>query len=159
MSRDKPIRSVPPEKLELYDRLIAMRPDIERKGATVPYTSVNGHMFSFLSASGSLALRLPSPERESFIELYKTSLVEAYGVLLKEYVQVPDELLQNTGELKKHLDASYAYVSSLKPKASKASAKTRAAAAAKGGKVPGSAKSARATKVGKPPRKKGSSAK
>ena len=135
MSRDKPVRTVPPEKLELYDRLIAMRPDIERKGATVPYTSVNGHMFSFLTASGLLALRLPAPQRDEFIRKYKTSLVEAYGVLLKEYVQVPDDLLRNTVELKQHLDQSYAYVSGLKPKPSKRPVKTgRTAKAAKTGK-------------------------
>jgi len=34
----------------------------------------------------------------------------------KEYVEVPDALLGKTGELKKYFDASYAYVSSLKPK-------------------------------------------
>jgi hypothetical protein len=144
MSRDKPVRSVPPEKLELYDHLIAMRPDIERKGATVPYTSVNGHMFSFLSASGSLALRLPGPERESFIKKYNTTLVKAYGIILKEYVEVPDKLLQNTVELKKHLDQSYSYVSGLKPKPTKAD---------KGSKVD------KATKTTRTTRKKGSSKK
>lgn len=156
MSRDKPIRSVPPEKLELYDRLIAMRPDIERKGATVPYTSVNGHMFSFLSASGSLALRLPAPEREAFIAKYRTSLVEAYGVILKEYVQVPDELLQNTVELKKHLDASYAYVSGLKPKTSRSARKAKTTKPAKKAKAPRTAAKPRAAK---PARKKGPSTK
>ncbi len=156
MSRDKPIRSVPPEKLELYDRLIAMRPDLERKGATVPYTSVNGHMFSFLSASGSLALRLPSPDREAFIEKYKTSLVEAYGVILKEYVQVPDELLQNTVELKRHLDVSYSYVSGLKPKTTRGS---KAARAAKGVTTRRAARSTKGSKVSKPARKKGPSTK
>ena len=51
--------SVPLEKLELYKKLVATNPKVEQKGATVPYTSVNGHMFSYLSKEGRLALRLP----------------------------------------------------------------------------------------------------
>ena len=37
----------PPAKVALYDRLIATDPTLERKGATVPYASVNGKMFTF----------------------------------------------------------------------------------------------------------------
>ena len=52
--------------LDLYNRLIATQSDVQRKGASMPYTSVNGHMFSFLTADGHLALRLPAAEREAF---------------------------------------------------------------------------------------------
>ena len=47
------------DKLALYEKLVATNPKVERKGATVPYTSVNGHMFSYLSKEAKLALRLP----------------------------------------------------------------------------------------------------
>ena len=47
----------------LYEELVATRPGLERKGKTMPYTSVNGHMFSFLTSEGTLALRLPQAER------------------------------------------------------------------------------------------------
>jgi hypothetical protein len=40
------------DKLALYDKLVATNPAIGRKGATVPYTSLNGHMFSYLSKGG-----------------------------------------------------------------------------------------------------------
>jgi hypothetical protein len=53
--------------LDRYDRLIATQPDVQRKGASVPYTSLNGNMFSFLTPDGHLALRLPSPDREAFL--------------------------------------------------------------------------------------------
>jgi len=43
-------------------------------------------------------------------------LHEAYGIVQKEYVTVPDALLAKTNELKKYLDVSYEYVKSLKPK-------------------------------------------
>jgi len=110
---------MPTSQLELYEKLVATNPKVERKGATVPYTSLNGHMFSYLSKEGKLALRLPAEEREAFLKKYKSKLCEAYGVVQKEYVEVPDTLLAKTAELKKYFDASYVYVSSLKPKPSK----------------------------------------
>jgi hypothetical protein len=111
---------IPADKLALYDKLIATHPEIERKGAANPYTSLNGHMFSLLlGPSGVMALRLPEGEREKFLKKYKTTLYEAYGAVMREYVTVPDALLKNTKALEKHLAVSYAYVKTLKPKASK----------------------------------------
>ena len=107
------------EKVELYDKLVATNPELVRKGDTIPYTSLNGNMFSYLSKSGSMALRLPSGQREAFLKKYKTTLHEAYGVIQKEYVTVPDGLLQRTEELEQYLEMSYAYVKTLKPKLTK----------------------------------------
>jgi TfoX/Sxy family transcriptional regulator of competence genes len=108
--------AVPSDKLELYEKLVATNPSVQRKGATVPYTSLNGHMFSYLSKQGKLALRLPAAEREAFLKKYKTKLCDAYGTVQTEYVEVPDSLLASTQELKRFFDCSYAYVGSLKPK-------------------------------------------
>ncbi len=106
------------KQLEHYERLVATNPNVERKGDTVPYTSLNGHMFSYLSKEGKLALRLPRAEREAFLKKYKTGLCEFYGKVQPEYVVVPDALLASTAELRKHFESSYAYVSTLKPKPS-----------------------------------------
>jgi TfoX/Sxy family transcriptional regulator of competence genes len=103
---------------DLYDRLIATNPKIDRKGAANPYTSLNGNMFTLLHQS-HLAIRLPEDKREDFMKKYKTKLVEAYGTVMQEYVAVPDTLLRNTKELKKYLDFSYEYVKTLKPKRTK----------------------------------------
>jgi hypothetical protein len=111
--------SIPADKQALYDKLLATNPKIERKGAANPYTSLNGHMFTYLNPSGTLALRLPEKEREEFLKKYKTSLFEAYGAVMKEYVTVPDSLFKNTKELQKHLEVSVAYIKSLKPKPTK----------------------------------------
>jgi len=119
MSRDKQKADIPPEKLELYDRLIRERPHIERKGVGLPYTSVNGHMFSFLSASGTLALRLPAESREEFMTRHRTTLFVAHGATLKEYVEVPEKLFAGTVGLLPYLDQSYQYAQSLKPKQQK----------------------------------------
>lgn len=108
--------TIPAAVLALYDKLVAENLNVERKGAAMPYTSVNGHMFSFLTKSGVLALRLPAEEREAFLKKYKTKLCEQHGVVLAEYVEVPDSLLKKTVELKKYFDLSYGYVGSLKAK-------------------------------------------
>jgi len=107
---------IPEDVLDLYDRLIATQPNVQRKGATMPYTSHNGHMFSFVTADGHLALRLLSAEREGFMARYRTGLCEQHGKLMKEYVEVPDNLLRNVDEMKQYFQTSYTYVSSLKPK-------------------------------------------
>ena len=107
---------ISPDVLDLYDQVIATQPDVQRKGAKMPYTSVNGHMFSFLTAGGHLALRLPATEREAFLVRYAAGLCEQYGKVMKEYVEVPDRLLRNVDELAQHFRTGYAYVSSLKPK-------------------------------------------
>ena len=103
-------------KLALYEKLIATNPAIERKGDTMPYTSLNGHMFSVLAKDGSLGLRLSKEDREEFIKKHNSELMKQYGVVMKEYVIVPDKLLANTKELEKYFDLSYEYVKSLKPK-------------------------------------------
>ncbi len=111
----------------LYEKLVATNPRVEVKGDTVPYTSLNGNMQSALHKDGTVALRLPSPEREAFLKKYKTTLAAHYGVVQPEYAVVPDTLLAKTAELKPHFDVSVAYVSSLKAKpTSKSKAKAPA---------------------------------
>ena len=50
------------------------------------------------------------------MEKYGTGPVVQYGKVMREYVEVPDELLGNTEELKKYFDISYSYIGTLKPK-------------------------------------------
>jgi hypothetical protein len=123
----KSVPNAPAESAALYDALLATNPEIERKGATMPYTSVNGNMFSLLTPDGTLGLRLPAADREAFLERYKTTMCEQYGAVMKEYVRVPPALLRDTAALAKYLDASYRYARSLKPKPT-----TRRAPAKKG---------------------------
>jgi TfoX/Sxy family transcriptional regulator of competence genes len=108
----------PSPQEELYDKLIATNPKIERKGAANPYTSLNGNMFTLLHES-RLAIRLPEDQRAEFLKKHKTTLFEAYGTLMKEYVAVPDTLLKNTKELRKYLEFSYEYAKTLKAKPTK----------------------------------------
>ena len=109
----------PQDKIDLYEKLITGIPGIERKGASMPYTSINGNMFSFIDKYGSCGIQLPEKEREDFIKKYKTKLFETQGTTLKEYVTVPEILLKNTKDLKKWFILSYTYAKSLKPKPTK----------------------------------------
>ncbi len=103
----------------LYDQLIATLPEVERKGKTMPYTSVNGNMFSFLTSEGTLALRLSAVDREKFIASFNAKPVIQHGVVIKEYVEVPQDLLTDTDKLSAYMKQSYNYASALKPKETK----------------------------------------
>ena len=105
------------DKVALYDKLNATRPEIERKGDANPYTAVTGNMFTNLLGSERLGIRLPEEERAKFLKKYGMTLLEAYGAVMKEYVAVPDGLLGKTKELARYLDLSFAYAGSLKAKA------------------------------------------
>lgn len=104
------------ERVALYNKMVASNPDAVLKGATIPYTSHNGHMYSFVTKEDIVGLRLPADERPKFLDKYKTKLVEQYGIVQKEYVVVPDGLLKKTAELVPYFEMSYKYVNSLKPK-------------------------------------------
>jgi len=121
----KAIASRRADNLKSYEKLVATRPDVDRKGDTMPYTSVNGHMFSLLTKDDGVILRLPAGERETFLKKYKATVPVLYCAVMKEYVDVPDALLKKTSELKKYFDLSYSYVSSLKPKPTAKKKKTK----------------------------------
>lgn len=112
-------KTVSKEQMEAYDRLLATHAEVERKGKNMLYTSVNGHMFTVFSTEAKLGIRLPKAEREAFIAAFNTSLLESYGTVMKEYVTVPDAMLEETETLEPYLRMSYEYVTSLKPKATK----------------------------------------
>lgn len=110
-----PKKKAPSGNEALYDQLIATIPEIQRKGDANPYTSLNGNMFTLLHQQ-RLAIRLPEAAREKFLKKYKTTLFEAYGTVMKEYVAVPDSLIAKTKELQPYLSVSYEYAKTLKTK-------------------------------------------
>jgi len=109
----KKTNTIPAAKVALYDKLIAADPSIERKGATIPYTSANGKMFTYLSPTGDLRLRLPEDERDAFMKKYRAKLALSNGVVMKEFVAVPPGLFARTAELKPYLAISRAYAERL----------------------------------------------
>ena len=113
----KPVAKAPPEQVAQYERLLATLPAFERKGAAMPYTSVNGNMFTILGADGVMGQRLSPADREAFMTEHGATLYEAYGAVMKEYVAVPPALLADTAALAPWLAKSWAYAQTLKPKA------------------------------------------
>ena len=110
----------PAETLELYVAAVEQSTaDTAVKGAKNPYTSRNGHMFSFLDADGSMALRLSDELGEEFLKSYDSGPVVQYGSVMKGYVSVPDELLHDTDELVRWFDKAYEWIGTLKPKPTK----------------------------------------
>src|SRR5271154_1186426 len=97
-------KQAPDKTVELYEALLATLPEVERKGDANPYTSLNGNMFTLLHQSQTLAIRLPAGEREKFLQKHKTTLFEAYGAVMKEYVRVPESLMGKTAELAKYMN-------------------------------------------------------
>jgi hypothetical protein len=85
-------------------------------GDTNPYTSYNGHMFTHLAPPGILAIRLSPEDAGAFLKKYKTKPFEAYGVVKKDWVVVPDALLAKTAELRTYFNRSLEFVKTLKPK-------------------------------------------
>ena len=116
----KKATSVPPDKLALYEKLVATTPGIESKsnfGAA--YTAVNGNMYSLISKYGVVGIRLPEPDRSAFLDRYSATIFRADPAWPpnKEYVAVPDGLLPDTAALRPYLAASYRYAQTLRPKA------------------------------------------
>ena len=119
MAKEK--KTIPEDKRLLYEKLVQSVPGLEiSSNFGFPYTSLNGHMFSLLSKSGFVGIRLPKEERELFLEKYNSTLYQPEpGPLLKEYVTIPNDLLENTASLKEYLVMGFEYVKTLKPKPQK----------------------------------------
>jgi len=108
------------EVLAFYEAMIATHPDVQRKGKEkLPHTSVNTWMFSMVSKDGRVGLRLQAEKRAEFNEKYQTGDYKNYGATIREYSEVPLDLLENTDELAPWFAESYTYTKSLKPKPSK----------------------------------------
>ena len=110
---------IPAGRLAQYAMLVASVPGLERRGSKAPYTSLNGNKSSFLTDTGSLALRLDSDGRYAFMREHQAQLCERHGRIMKEYVAVPEQLWKQRKALRRAFVSSVAYVGSLKPKVSK----------------------------------------
>ena len=107
------------ENEDIYDKFIASRPEIERKGKTVPYTSANGYMFTLLNKDGEIGIRLSKEDGQKFMEEHNTTIFKSHGAVMKDYVLVPLEMFDNVGLMSEYLAKSHAHVNSLPPKPTK----------------------------------------
>lgn len=109
-----------PQKLAQYTAVVEESDsDAEVKGAKNPYTSRNGHMFSFLDQDGTMALRLSPEQTDEFRTQYESGDVEQYGATMRGYSSVPDDLLADTAALRYWFDKAWDWIGTLPPKATK----------------------------------------
>lgn len=107
----------PAAALEAYAAAVAASgAPIEVKGAKNPYTSRNGHMFSFITEDGMMALRLSDELGAEFTERYETGPVIQYGRTMRGYLAVPDHLLRQPDEIGEWIARSHEWVGTLPPK-------------------------------------------
>ena len=107
----------PPEALARYREVVAASSsDAEVKGAKNPYTSRNGHMFSFLARDGTMALRLSKELAEEYGESHSTEPVMQYGSVMRGYVAVDADLFDDVVALAGWFDRSFEWIGTLEPK-------------------------------------------
>jgi len=107
----------PADALDRYTSVVdSSAANVDVKGTKNPYTSRNGHMFSFLDASGAMALRLSDDLREEFEAKYESGPVIQYGSVMRGYASVPDVLLAKTKELSKWFDRAHDWIGTLEAK-------------------------------------------
>ena len=103
------------EKLSIYDKIIK-KAGFERKGKTMPYTSVNGYMFSQINKDGELGIRFSDDVQKKLITKFNSTTFTSYGKEMNGYVLIPQGMWDDIDALVKYLKESYQYVKSLKPK-------------------------------------------
>jgi hypothetical protein len=110
----------PPEALEAYRSVVEeSQSGAEVKGAKNPYTSRNGHMFSFLDVGGTMALRLSDELAEEFRSSHESGDVIQYGATMRGYSSVPTELLADADTLAVWFDRSWEWIGTLPAKPTK----------------------------------------
>ena len=104
---------------KLFDEIWASFPEIERKGKTMPYTSMNGNMFSFVSKIGELAFRVSKEAQKEYIDKHGVTESIQHGRVMKDYVDVPEKCFTDMDFLKELCSKSIAHAKTLKPKPTK----------------------------------------
>lgn len=102
--------------LAIYENLLQKCDRFERKGKTVPYTSANGHMFSFINKEGDLGIRFSKSVQEKYFEKYQTSYFKSHNAVMRGYIHITDKMMMNEDDLVLLLNESYDYVMSLPKK-------------------------------------------
>jgi len=101
--------------LVIYEKMVASQPDVQRRGAANPYTSMSGNMFSFITKEDQIALRLPDEVREKM----KAEPVIQHNSVMRGYALAPKAMLTKPAQLAKLFAQSVAYAETLPAKPTK----------------------------------------
>ncbi|MGR3812362.1 hypothetical protein [Jiulongibacter sp. NS-SX5] len=105
--------------MQKFERLIAEFPDFSIKGKASAYTSLNGHMFSFLDPQEGLCLRLSPADQKQYNADVDERPVIQYNSIMRGYVYVPNHLFIDLEQMVPLFQKSIDYINTLKPKPGK----------------------------------------
>lgn len=107
--------------IAVYDRLLADHPHLTRKGKATAFTAINGNMFSFVGPDSEMCIRLSERDIEVYGQSHDARPVIRYNSVMKGYVAIPRELLEDKAGLADWFAKSVAFAQTLKPKATRKS--------------------------------------
>lgn len=106
-----------PAVLAVFDTMVAGVAGVERKGATMPYVSINGNMYAMINKLGVIGLRLAAKDLATFNSTYGPSPYEGVpGFVSKEYVTIRDAMQADPKTLQVWFRLSHGFASRLPPK-------------------------------------------
>jgi len=102
--------------IEIYQGLVAEYDDLKIKGKKSAYTATNGNMFSFVDPEGLFCIRLSRDDKAAFEAEHGTGDVIQYGAVMRGYVPVPVEMLEDAPAMASLFANSVINARALKPK-------------------------------------------
>ncbi len=105
-----------PKVLAAFDAMIGAVPGVERKGAAMPYVSMNGNMYGMVSKADVIGIRLSKEDLAAFMAAGGQPFEGTPGFINKEYGGVPAVMLGDSKTLRAWFKKSHAFASGLKAK-------------------------------------------
>ena len=102
--------------IEIYKDVIDLTESSELKGKNMLYTSTNGYMYSLMNKMGQLGFRLSKEDQKEFDKKHGAEPFKSHGATMRDYVLIPEGLLDDKKILAAWLTRARNYVSTLKPK-------------------------------------------
>lgn len=114
------------QTLDTFEKIVPLNDKIEhRKMFGLPCVFIHGNMMMGVH-NNNIVMRLPESDREEFLKIKGAMRFEPMpGRIMKEYVVIPAQLLNNASKLGKWIESSRIYVSALPLKEAKKSARKK----------------------------------
>lgn len=100
----------------LYDSLLAQLPEMQRKGKSVPYKSINGHMFTLVNKDGELGTRIGEKRVKEMQASGEAEQFRSHNANMRGYIKLSDTMLKDTKRCLAFFEEAQAHVLTLKAK-------------------------------------------
>ncbi|MFT4662537.1 MAG: hypothetical protein ACI8XB_002827 [Patiriisocius sp.] len=80
---------------------------------------MNGRMYTLIDKEDKLSIRLNKEDTEEYASKYEVQPSIQHNSVMKEYVLVPQKMLENDKYLKYFFNKSYEYFNGMPPKSTK----------------------------------------